>query len=154
MVLVAALLAGVFIASHVAVVGRGFHNTDDWDHLEVASDVLAGREGAIRDLLIGSDVRLLRAAPRLLWVAELAAYGLDARRYYVTNLLLSVCGVLGVFALTLRGGRVGGTPAGLLGASAAALLFGLNPATQQGVYYLSGRDDLVALAGVVWACVV
>ncbi|MCO4769802.1 MAG: hypothetical protein KDA24_07195 [Deltaproteobacteria bacterium] len=126
-------------ALNAPALARWFDNPDDWIHLAQAQAVLAGDPGVLGRVLVGDPgLASLRPVPKLFWLVDYAVWGWSAGGYFLTNLLLLCALTAGVAALVARVTESAG--AGV----AAASLVGLSVATNQPMYYLAARDDLLA----------
>jgi tetratricopeptide (TPR) repeat protein len=140
------VLALLLVAVTAAVYAPALENGFVWD-----DDEIVVRDPAVRDLrhlrtvVLSADEMppYYRPLTRASFVVEWAAFGADPRPFHAISLGLHAVNVVLVFCLAL----------GLLGhvwpAFAAALLFALHPINAEAVNFISGRNNLLALACMV-----
>ena len=135
-------------AGNLPAVFGVFADLDDWTHLEAAVGLVRGDGQAWRQVLLGSQgVASARPAGHLLWAGNYLAFGFAPMGYFATNLLLHVALSAAVFGLVWR------LSASPWASAVAAVTVGLSAASNQPVYYLSGRDDQLAnlaFVGAFW----
>ncbi len=140
------LALGVVAFANLPVLGRDFADLDDWTHIGTSLGLLRGDPAAWNHVLLGrTGVASVRPGSAIAWAANVAVFGFRPLGYFATNLALHVALAGGVFALVHRIGRAPWA------AAVAATAVGLSAATHQPVYYLSGRDDLLANGAFVAA---
>ena len=159
-VLVAALaVLGVAFALHAPALGNTFHNPDDWYYLSLSWDVQRGVPGAFQHLMTGHGLRAFRPLGGLVWMANWAASGLYAAPYYATNIALGALTAAATLFLTFalaRPAAAEDTSGPLIASGVAAGLVLFAASTNQGLLFLSARDDylcamLLASSAGVWA---
>jgi hypothetical protein len=142
------LLLAAAAAVKAPSLGLWFHSPDDWISLDTGQK-LAQLDGGALGRLFTEDTgrRSGRPIPFLLWGLNWALFKTWAPGYYATNLLLNLLAGGLVWALAWRGTKSAAA------AAVALSWFLFNGATNQGVYFLSARDDdlvtLFFLAAVV-----
>ena len=124
----------VVLAAVWGVALRGGFRFDDYPN--IVQDPATAQAGAFLERLGWGLRPLLRAT----YFMDHAFWGMEARGFLFTNLLLHAGAVLAVFHLAAR--RLGNHAAALM----AALVFGLQPANAEAVVYLSGRSVLLSTA--------
>lgn len=155
----------IFISQLVLHAGAAdgyFHNPDDWYHLALARDALAGQEGAVSEVFAGHELRGFRVLPQLLWMLNWVLFGFEAAGYYWTNVLISGASAVAVFGLGVvlaragrdEGARRRGTD-GVLAGFVAMSTFALADVLHQEAVFLAARDDalatlMVCLAVLSW----
>lgn len=142
------LLLAAAAAVKAPSLGLWFHSPDDWISLDTGQK-LAGFDGGAFARLFTEDTgrRSGRPVPYLLWGLNWAAFGTWAPGYYATNLALNLAAGALLWIVAWRGTK------SAVAAAVATSWFLFNGATNQGVYFLSARDDdlvtLFFLAAVV-----
>lgn len=138
-----ALSCLLVLAVYAPVLGFGFVSWDD--PVYVTDNPLLRGEGGLRDWLLtpalGYPIPVTVASYR----AEVGLFGVSSSAMHATNLLLHLLCVLGTFAV----GR--GLGLGVVGATVAALVLGLHPASAEPVSWVTGRKDLLACLGCLAA---
>lgn len=127
------LLLVVLAAVWGTALGGGFR-FDDFPN--IVHDPATAQAGAFLERLGWGLRPLLRAT----YFMDHALWGMEARGFLLTNLVLHAGAVLAVFHLAAR--RLGNQNAALV----AALVFALQPANAEAVVYLSGRSVLLSTA--------
>lgn len=142
-----ALLAAA-AAVKAPALGLWFHSPDDWISLDTGQKLAALDGGALTRLFTEDTGRRSgRPVPFLLWGLDWALFKTWAPGYYGTNLAINLVSGGLVWMLAWRGTKDAAA------AAVALAWFLFNGATNQGIYFLSARDDdlvtLFCLAAVV-----
>jgi hypothetical protein len=140
------LVLGLVAFANLPALGRDFADLDDWTHLETSMGLVRGDVAAWQHVFTArTGVASVRPGSALSWAANFALFGFKPIGYFLTNLLLHLGITAAVFALVQR---IAKSPAA---AAVAATAVGLSASTNQPIYYLSGRDDLLANAAFLGA---
>lgn len=133
------LVLGLVAFANLPALGRDFADLDDWTHIETSLGLLRGDAAAWQHVVVArTGVASVRPGSAFTWALNFALFGFRPAGYFLTNLLLHLSVVGAVFALVQRTAR---SP---WAAAVAATAVGLSASTNQPIYYLSGRDDLLA----------
>jgi tetratricopeptide (TPR) repeat protein len=132
------LLAGITAAAFLPSLDNGFVNRDDPEYVVNNLDLRGFSGRNLAELFSSVYVNHYLPVTMLTYMAEYALFGLDARGFHLTSLLVHVINVLLVFALLywLSGS--------LFVAAAAALLFGIHPLRVEAVAWVAERKEVLS----------
>ena len=135
------ILSAALLGIYDGALEQSIWSSDDWFHMNAAQGLLGLEREAWRLPFMGDEAPdALRVTPYLFFVLDWAVHGAAASGYYATNLFLAWTCLVAVFFL-LRAFSV--SP---LVASLATGCFVLLAPMHQIIYWVSARDDGVAVA--------